>query len=74
MSLLANVFNDITNWIRGWDKVVFAIVVIAFVMIALALFTHLIKGFVGGKTKFHFVSLIFLVIIVGLIIYICLAR
>ncbi len=74
MALLGDVFTNLTNWIRSWDKVVFVIVMLVFSIAMLLLLIDLIKGFVGSKTKFKVWSFLLLAIIVGLTIYICLAR
>ncbi len=74
MALLADVFTDLSNWIRDWDRTVFIIVILAFAIIMLALLIALIKGFISSKPKFRFVYFLFLAIIVGLTIYICLVR
>ncbi len=74
MSLLGNFFADITNWIRGWSNVTFAIVMAIFVILATIFFINLIKGFTGSKVKFRFFSFLFLAIIIGLTVYVCLAR
>ena len=74
MSLLGDIFTNLTNWIRNWDRVVFIIVMIVFTIMMLLLLINLIKGFIGSKPKFKFLSFFLLAIIVGLTIYICLAR
>lgn len=74
MALLGDVFTNLTNWIRGWDRVVFIIVMLVFAISMLLLLINLIKGFIGSKPKFKFLSFFVLAILVGLTIYICLAR
>lgn len=71
LSLLGDVFTDLNNWVRGWSDATFAVVMIILVAIAFMFFINLIKGFMGSKFTFKFFSFLFLAIIIGIIIYLC---
>lgn len=71
LSLLGNIFTDLNNWVRGWSTVTFAIVMTILVLIATMFAVNILKGLLGGKTKFKVFSFIFFALIVGIIIYIC---
>ncbi len=74
LSMLGDVFTDLNNWIRGWSDVTFAVVMIVFIALAFMFLINLIKGFLGSKFRFRFFSFLFLAIIVGIVIYLCIMR
>ena len=71
LAMLGNIFTDLNNWIRGWSQVTFAIVLCLLIIIGLMFSVNILKGLLGGKTKFKVFSFIFLALIIGIIIYIC---
>lgn len=69
--MLANIFTDLDNWIRGWDGTTFAIITIIFVALIGMFSTNLVKGMLGSKFKFKFLSFLFLALSTTILVYIC---
>lgn len=69
--MLANIFTDLDNWIRSWDGTTFAIIVIVFVALMAMFSSNFIKGILGSKFKFKFLSFLFLALSTTILVYIC---
>ena len=74
MSLIGDIIVDLNNWVRSWDSTVFAIVIIILVFIGTMFSINIIKALIGGTIKFKFFSFLFLALVLGAMIYICLIR
>lgn len=70
-SMLVSVFTDINAWIKSWDAITFAIILICLVLFLGLATVAFIKKAVSDKPAIKIGKIIVIALFVFLIIYIC---
>ncbi len=74
VSLMANFFMDVKNWVYNWDVVTFSLIVIIISTLMIISLISFLKSAIKDKSKIKIMPIIFLALLTTMLVLILLAR